>query len=75
MNGMNDCGSCDLWALDAMNNSRLGIIWLNLGCELEALDVMNNLVSGMTWMTLSHELRALDAMWLLLKKCYFKACN
>ena len=42
---MNDLGSSELRALDAMNNLRLWMIWMILGRELEALDVMINSMS------------------------------
>ena len=53
-----------LWAqaLNALNSSRLYLIWTILGRELKNLDGLNNFGLWMTWMTLGHELRPLNTM-------------
>ena len=45
---MNDWMSHELKALDAMNNSRLRLMWTILGHEIKVLDAMKS--SGL-WMT------------------------
>ena len=54
--------SCEVKALNAMNNSKLWLTWMTLGHELRALDAINSSGLLMTWGTLGHELKALDGM-------------
>ena len=56
---MNDLRSRDLRPLDAMNNSRLRMIWTILSCKLMTLNDKNILGLCMAWMNLGHELKAL----------------
>ena len=58
LDDMNDLGSRENKLLNAMNNSRLRIIWTILGCEPMNLNAMNNSRLCITWKTLSRELRA-----------------
>ena len=39
---MNNLASCELKALDTLNNSGLWMIWMILGLELKDLDALNN---------------------------------
>ena len=57
---MNNLGSYELWSLDALNNSRLRMIWTIFCREPMTVNVMNNSGLWMTWTTQRHELRALD---------------
>ena len=77
MDDMNDLGSYEPKLLDAMNNSRLRIIWMILGYEPMALNAMNNSWLCITWKTLSYELKALFVMkssrlWLIRKSLRHK---
>ena len=47
IDNMNHSRSCDLRALNAMNNSRLRMTLMILGCELMTLNAMNNIGFGM----------------------------
>ena len=42
MDDKNNSGSYELKTINAMNNSKLWVIWTILGYELRVLDVMNN---------------------------------
>ena len=62
VNDMNYSGSRDLRPLDAMNNSRLRMIWTILGCAFMTLNAKNSLGLCMTWTNLGHKLMTLNSM-------------
>ena len=59
---MNNLGSCELQSLDALNSSRLRMIWTIFYHEHIMLNIMNNLRLWMTWTTQGCEIGALDVM-------------
>ena len=62
MDDMNDLGSCELRSLDALNNSRLRMVWMIFYHEPMTLNVMNNSGLWMTWTNQGYELKALDVI-------------
>ena len=59
---MDNLGCCELKPQDAINNSWLRMILMNLGHEPMALIAINSSKLWMTWMTLGRELKAPDVM-------------
>ena len=62
MDDMSDLGSRMLQSLDALNSSRLRMIWTIFCHEPMTLNVMNNSGLWMTWMTQGCEFKALEIM-------------
>ena len=59
---MDDLGSREVRSLNALNYSRLRMIWTIFGRGPMTLNVMNESGIWMTWPTQGHELSALDVM-------------